>query len=504
MKSIGANFPVGSIAARGGFQPRGREYLHSARTSADNTLLMPDPSPRAVLRPPSLAPSLLNAAAKIHSFTIFTMTAGSALGLLSGCSPDDPGIATSAKAIYAGTNRTQGHLSFGCPNGPPVTVTGAAGAPLAPGTVLTGPDVRDVVIDNGVVKVTYELMDQRGAATPTYELGAHMLYRRTGDDPSPYAQALSPIYGDWSYYIVPFAQGAEEVHVLRSIDDVAEVSFVFNHSLDWPGAQSTLGYTPSWWPGPDPCTLDNGCGCFAEGCGVIEWDLTGAPVKIAPYCDQPSCFRRVRSIRLVKTIRVERCAEGYFVGYHSDPPMSPKGGLAANHQTSYGERELGTGGGNAVTWSSSGVVFRHPGQAQHGWMGIDDPPYVSPAGQYPGFPAEQSDGPWWVADLPYFNRANETPFVRYIVMEHPLETGVWAFSLGQLGSSVVHFVNDEVEANGMPTRYQLFIGAMPYVSNDEQICTIAGLSGTRRCFPNEPKQELTIAIQSRIPITWPE
>lgn len=435
------------------------------------------------------------------------------LGLLAACAPDAPdapdlaeaALETAPQGIYGPTNQTQGGLSFACTAGAAVTVTGTDGAALAAGAKITGPGVRDIVIENGVVKVTYELMDQRGESAPAHELGAHMLYRRTGGDPGVYSRALSTAYGDWTYFVAPFQKGAVEAHVLTSVDDVAEVAFVFDHALDWPGFQDTYGHTPSWWQGPGPCTAQNGCKCFLSGCGVLERDHTGYPIRVAPFCAEPWCLRRIYSVRLVKTIRVERCAEGYFVGLHSDPSLSPKNGSAANNQASYGERELGTGSGNAVTWSSAGNVFKHPGQAQHGWMGIDDPTYIgSPAGQLPGFPSEQTEGPWWVADLPYHNRAGEIPFVRYLMMEHRLETGVWAFSTGQVGTTVVHFVNDEIEASGMPTRYHLFVGAMPYISDDEQSCAIPGLSGTWRCFPNEPKAPVTAAIQARVPLTWPD
>ncbi|MEZ4302850.1 MAG: hypothetical protein R3B70_48450, partial [Polyangiaceae bacterium] len=65
------------------------------------------------------------------------------------------------------------------------------------------------------------------------------------------------------------------------------------------------------------------------------------------------------------------------------------------------------------------------------------------------------------------------------------------------------YVNEEVEADGLPGRYQLFIGAMPYVSEDEEPCTFPDLAGTYRCFPNEPKPQVTSAVIDRVPNTWP-
>jgi hypothetical protein len=456
-------------------------------------------------RPPAF-PTTASPSRLAPSLTTISLLA---FGLLPACSEDDPALQSAvqiaAQAVYAPTNQTQDHLSFQCTGGAPVVVKGPGGVPLEAGAIVTGPDVRDILLDNGEVHVTYELTDQYGADPPKHQLGAHMLYRKVEDAPPVYRRALTTLYGDWTFFAAPFKDGAVEAHVLTRIDDVAEIAFVFEHELDFPGENDTYGHTPSWWQGPGACTTANGCKCYLSGCGVTERDQSGVGIRIPPYCDQPSCLRRIRSVKFVKTIRLERCAEGYFVGYHSDPSLSPKDGLAGNNENSYGEREFGTGSGNAVTWSSAGNVFKHPGQTQHSWMGIDDPTYLPDwPGQYPDFPAEQLEGPWWVADLPYFNRADETPFVRYIMMEHRLETGVWAFNQKQLGSTVVHFVNDETEATGLPTRYQLFIGALPYVSDDEIQCAVPGLTGTWRCYPNEPKMALTQAIQARAPLSWPD
>jgi hypothetical protein len=355
--------------------------------------------------------------------------------------------------------------------------------------------VRDIVLENDVVKITHELQD-------TAQRGAHYLYRRPAPM-SAYIQAVTT-YGDWTYYAAGFQQDAVEAHVLTSNGDVAEVAFVFAHRLDSAGTQDSLGYTPPWWGGPGACTLANGCGCYFQGCGPTERDESGEGIRIPPYCDQAVCYRHIYELTCVKTLRLERCAEGYFVGFHVDPVINPKNGLAGNNENSYGEREFGTGWANAVTWSSAGNVFRHPGRTQHDWMGIDDPTYLPGwPNQYPSFPAEQTTGPWWVADLPYLNRADETPFVRYLFLEHRLEVGVWAFYTADLGATVIHFVNDETEANGMPTKYHAFFGAMPYESDDETPCMISGLSGTWRCYPNEPKASTTTAIQARVPLTWP-
>lgn len=419
--------------------------------------------------------------------------------LLAACSPlDSESLGVVAQPIYDATDQTQDHLSFTCSSGAAVTVKGTSGATLAAGTKVTGSAVRDIVLENDVVKITHELQD-------TSQRGAHYLYRRTDFSPHDYVQAVTA-YGDWTFYAAGFQDDAVEAHVLTSNGDVVEVAFVFDHYLDQSGTQDALGYVPHWTSGS--CTLPS-CGCYLSGCGVTERDEDGVGIRISPYCSDPECLRRVHRITFVKMIRLERCAEGYFAGYHTDPVINPKNGLAGNNENSYGEREFGTGNGNAVTWSSAGNVFRHPGRGQHDWLGIDDPTYLgSWPNQYMSFPAEQTTGPWWAADLPYYNASGvwgspQIPFVRYIVLEHRLETGIWAFSTNALGSTVVHFVNDETEASGMPTKYQMFLGAMPYVTDDETACSISGLSGTWRCYPNEPKSSTTTAIQNRMPLSWP-
>ncbi|MEZ4313864.1 MAG: hypothetical protein R3F14_38070 [Polyangiaceae bacterium] len=433
------------------------------------------------------------------------MVALALAALAAGCAKQEAeDLGTAAHGVYAPTQQTQGFQTFACEGGDPVVVTGTDGLVLQAGAKITGPGVRDIVLENGIVKVTYELMEQYGADPPKNELGAHMLYRRAGATPAPYVRAFSSTYGDWTYFVSPFQQSATEAHVLTSNGDVAEVSFVFEHALDYPGPHNSYGFTPGHWTEPEPCTPDNGCGCFLDGCGVLDRDHTGNAIRISPVCDDASCLKRIHSVTLVKTIRVERCAEGYFAGLHSDPNINPRDGLIGNNNNAQGEREMGTGGWNAVTWSSAGNVFKTPGQPTHGWLGIDDPTYMGiPPAQYPSFPAEQAEGPWWVADLPYFNHEDEIPFVRYIVLEHRLEAGVYSWTSGHLGSSVIHYVNEEVEADGLPGRYQLFIGAMPYVSEDEEPCTFPDLAGTYRCFPNEPKPQVTSAVIDRVPNTWP-
>jgi len=349
---------------------------------------------------------------------------------------------------------------------PPVAARAGAATSLSKGDVITSP--RDLVIENGLVRVTYEPMWDNPKTDGQDEPAAHMLYRWNGAE---YRRALSSLYGDWTFYAGPFQSGAETATVLTATDEVVEVAFEWpHHRLDLPGPYN---------------------GCYHSACGVIERDHEGAPIYRQ---DGSGDFVVIDEVRFVKTIRVERCGEGYFVGYHSDPRLSPKNGVDGNHENSMGEREIGTGGGNAVTFSSAGVVVRNPEAGHHMWMGIDDPnwyPTYLPsyiAEQPPGFPHIQTEGPWWVADLPGFLPPDDIPFARFIALEHRLETGVWQFAPTHLGSTVVHFVNDEIEADGRAGRYQVFIGAFPYVTQD---------------LAAEPTQEVYDGVLARIPVTWP-
>jgi hypothetical protein len=338
---------------------------------------------------------------------------------------------------------------------PPVSWTLVGGDPnvLLPGDVVTNP--RDLVLENGIVRLTYEAMWNDPSTPVQDEAGAHMLYRWLDGE---YRRALSSRYGDWTFFANPFQESAETATIISASEDVVEVAFEWpHHRLDLPGPYN---------------------GCYHSACGVIERDHEGSAIYRS---DGSGEFVVIDEVRFVKTVRIERCSEGYFVGYHSDPRLSPKNGLTGNHENSMGEREIGTGGGNAVTFSSAGVVVRNPEAGQHAYVGIDDPPYASE-------PRLQPDGPWWVADLPGFAPPDDVPFARFIAMEHRLEVGVWQFAPTHLGSTVVHYVNDQVEADGRVGRYQVFIGAFPYVSQD---------------LAQEPTPAVYDGVIERLPVTWP-
>jgi hypothetical protein len=353
----------------------------------------------------------------------------------------------------------------------PVTVTGTGGARLKRGDVVTGGDVRNVVVYNDNVKVTYE------TKTPDAERGAHTLYRWHSGQ---WNQVSSAQYGDWAYFAVAITVTADRCTVVAANDDFAELAFQWD-------SFSFASYS---------------------GGGVPIKDHSGNPVYTSG-----GVLKRNTSTTLTKTIRVERGGEGYFIGWHSNPMIGPSDALTWRNDVDYGERELGTGGGTVVAFSSAGFSSHHPewgtdarwadAEAQAGgtifnraaWMGIADPSYSIWGNsevielQNTGFPNYQTTGPWWVADLPHSSVCPE-PMCRYIATVAPIETGVWQYGQGAYGNLVCHYVNEHREARNVPYPYQVFFGAFGYTPEDLTV---------------EPKQSLIDQVSHRAAaIVWPD
>jgi len=324
----------------------------------------------------------------------------------------------------------------------PCTVAGTGSLSLQVGDVVTGSAVRDIVLQNGLVKVTYE------AKTPDAEKGAHTLYRWDG---SVYTRAMSTQYGDWTYFAVAFTVIADRATVIEAGPDAVEVAFQWD-ALDM--------------------TAYNSGGPAALG-----------PADEAVYTSG-GVQKKIATTKLIKTIRVVRGREGYFTGYHSIPRVGPQLLPTNNKESAAGEREFGTGGGNRVFFTSAGVQCLHPdhgdqaGWAGQGFTGSDnracwgqhDDPTSTPwnaagviALQPSGFPGTQTTGPWWVADLDYQN-ATTVPFCRYIATVARFQTGSWQFGSGQYGATVIHYANEAQDSTGKVHPFQIFIGAFLYTS----------------------------------------
>jgi hypothetical protein len=362
----------------------------------------------------------------------------------------------------------------------PCSASGTGGARLSTGDSLSGSAVRDFAMQNGLVRVTYE------PCVPLAELGALHLYRWDGDS---YARAVSAQYGDWTFFAAPFTTACDRIDIVKADADEVIAAMVWtNHRFDVP---------------------------YLGNVGVVARDHFD---NQAIY-DGNAALQYWTYARFTKLVKLARGREGYFVGFHSWPNLSPGRVPEWNNTNELQEREFGTGAGNAVHFSSSGFVCRHPewgsdanwgaGQyttRRHGWSRIDDPNYSNYAdaayittqnaidnSESPTYPNEQTTGPWWVADLHYEN-ASTIPFCRYIAMAERLEVGSWQFDTSQYGSTVVHFVNEITDERGNFRDYQLFLGAFPYTSPYD-LTTQAGRA-------NEPTASLRARVADRCPLDF--
>lgn len=331
-----------------------------------------------------------------------------------------------------------------------VIVSTTNGARLDKGSVVTGSDRVNTILYNGIVKYTYgELASSGGGGQVGW------LYR-WNTSTSTYDRAFSANDGDWSWWVTPNTNLCDRITVVQCTTDEVELAY------EWDNWRYDSGYLGG-----------------ALGVPYRDWSNT---LNYAEGAVNPN-YKLIASGRVVKTVVMKRGREGVFVGWHSDPRVGPLDSQipTRNNETSWGERELGTGGFNVVVFSSAGVEAHHPDwgsdarwgalypTARHVWLGIDDanyPPYDAAnyvALQPAGFPAEQETGPWWVGDLHSMN-ATTFPWCRYIVLRQRMETVSTQFSSTANGNSFVHFVNEPHDAANVPYRTVVFLGAFPYVS----------------------------------------
>jgi len=327
---------------------------------------------------------------------------------------------------------------------------------------LTGDpsDPRSIVIENGIVRVTYPQL-----ASGPDQLGAHMLELMIDGQ---WRRVLDNWYGDWTFFASPFFEPAQAVHVLTESPDAVELAFEFDHWLDFPGSYSTRGHVPRWWDASTDgaCEDSASCRCYLEGCGLPAIDFTGEAIFPHNYLDVPKYIRRVT---FTKVIRVERCGLWYFVGYHSSPTLTWGSWIEDHpHLNGAGERESGLGWMASVTFASSGVVVRNPEAGGHRSLAI----------------TEQAVGPWWFSSMP----AAPEGYALFIAQEHAMPSFVWQFDPTHTGTPLVHKMNPQIEADGRPGRYQSFIGAFEYLMTDREA---------------EPTPEVRAAVISRLPLQWP-
>mgnify|MGYP000991681245 CR=1 FL=1 len=89
-------------------------------------------------------------------------------------------------------------------------------------------DVRDLVIDNGFVRLTYEYLNDE-------QQGSHSLYLHQDGDLS---RVTSSYYGDYTYWVTTVSEPAISAVVTRLAPELAEITYVFDHEPNMPWVTS--------------------------------------------------------------------------------------------------------------------------------------------------------------------------------------------------------------------------------------------------------------------------
>jgi hypothetical protein len=337
-----------------------------------------------------------------------------------------------------------------------VIAYGPNGTRLNKGDVITGDaNIIATYVENGIVKyVTGELYPDGGSQ-------CGWLYRKYTPD-GEYLRVTSAAEGDWSWFVTSGQLGTcDRIRVVTCTTDEVELAY------EW-----------------DAWELDGDYPGFENGVLYRDWE---SGVNYAEGAVAPN-YKYITETHLVKTVIMRRGREGVFLGWHSDPRVGPLNAQLSNdnrlNDNSWGEREFGDGGGNAVVFSSAGVEAHHPEwgadarwgvlypQDRHIGLGIDDPTYGVYANadfialQPAGFPAHQETGPWWFASIHVNNAVGTFPFVRYGVLRQRMETIGSQFSASAQGNALVHLYVESHDAANIPFRANFFLGAFPYVTPD--------------------------------------
>lgn len=394
-----------------------------------------------------------------------------------------------------------------CPDGAhsrrACSITGAGGAALSAGDIITGEaNLRAISMQNGLARVKYTR--PAGSEPAACHLDVNTGHTSEGHEDL-WIQATTDHYGDWSFFAAPIESTCDRVKVIEATADAVEIALIWDdHRLDV---------------------------AYLGGSGVL-WRDDGN----VPFYDQwngiSNRFRYLTGIEVTKVVRIERGREGYFIGWHSDPHLGPPPdrlyiGSPDNNEPAWAERELGTGGGDAVQFSSAGFAGYFPAWSEravwataetqngsayterHWWTGIDDPTYGAMATvafaqtQNAGFPGQQLVGPWWVAGIPGSDVTGVGAVCRYMVFQNPVESGGWQFMpTPNRAASVAHFCNNWPTADGRVERFQVFVGAFPYEAVATAVA-VAGYSGTVQ-YGNEPRAPLRARIAATAAaLVWP-
>lgn len=353
------------------------------------------------------------------------------LGLLSACDMEQP-----IQPVPGQSDTVMEPAKSSCP---PVSTSRR----VSTGDVLTE-DLRGLTVDNGIIRIRYgaHAMDFRdtGVIFENTERGLdHVLAGRHTDHPSVteaggclsaachsggthWHDAVYPWYGDGSTYSSAAPPDADRVRVLEASEDAVELAY------EWDELRLDRLRSPEY------CVLGN----YPE-CGPTSRDHEGSAVWIRGLND---VVKSIKSIRLWKVVRVERCSPGYYVSMRSDPP------LVWDEQ---GSRALRLGYVTTVSaWTCDGrVVVHHPNSGFHADLGVTD----------------------CIADMPDQTPGahEDWPFMRFMRTYRPMRFLSLQYSPTQLGSPGAHDIWDVPGHDGRPVQWQAFIGAIEYASPDESL-----------------------------------
>jgi hypothetical protein len=339
------------------------------------------------------------------------------------------------------TREVSGHSVRNTPFPPPALIAPCDdvevlynGVAQAEGTVLADPYA--VVIQNGRVRLEY------GAGNT--ERGGDFQLKAVHADPS---EVIDPVtegikadcagchnghhwhdvnheyYGDYVNYVTPPTTHPDRVHVLRADGDVVELSF------EWDVRPVT----------------------------VTARAFDGSPLWVRGSAED---YRFISSIKMWRTVRIERCGTGYYTALRSDPYFD-------EFYDDY-VRGFGISWSSAVVWDSDGQVARHPQAGAHVNFGT--------ASWFADIPVEDEGGHGW-------------PYIRVVASPAPRRLLSLQYGVDYPGTPMFRDMQDVIGPEGRPLAYQGYFGFREYVSPDPAL------------EPTQAAQDLVDAVLSDI--AWP-
>lgn len=328
-----------------------------------------------------------------------------------------------------------------------------ASSAIETGDVITS-SLRALTIDNGIVRLRYgghafDFRDQGVTSENTSEHVWHVMAARHTDDVTVasgmgcqssachsngthWHDTTNPWYGDAAKLFIAPAADADRVRVLEASDYAIELAYEWDaHALDGLSGMSTciIGTYPN--------------------CGPVmrSQDSVGA------YFINSSTYKSVPTVKMWKTVRIERCAQGYFSSLRTDPPMIFSNQGTRSYRLGYGV--------TAASWKcdGSGTTIRNPvTPTAHQTIGTTD--------CIAAIPAQVSGHDGW-------------PFLTFMKVPSEIEFQSLQYYTNGYGAAGSSDIWDKMGLDGRFKPWQLFIGAVEYVSSDvtmEPTMTALGLA----------------------------